>query len=67
MAYKMLAKYQLVKVCGGKIMERLQLVGGFHHNTERVLPRVSGFNPIATSERLELLECLMAQEKRKRP
>ena len=45
------------------MMERLQLVGGFNHNTDRVIPRVSSFSPIATSERLELLECLMAQEK----
>ena len=45
------------------MMERLQLVGGFNHNTDRVMPRVSSFSPIATSERLELLECLMAQEK----
>ena len=44
-------------------MERLQLVGGFGRHGDLPISRISTFNPIASSERLELLECLMAQEK----
>ena len=44
-------------------MERLQLVGGFARHGDLPISRISTFNPIASSERLELLECLMAQEK----
>ncbi|MGL4204996.1 MAG: GGDEF domain-containing protein, partial [Aeromonadaceae bacterium] len=44
-------------------MERLQLVGGFGRHSDLPISRISTFNPIASSERLELLECLMAQDK----